>query len=148
LISASRARRIAEKCDRISHWIKRLETERGEGGSWAQAIRRDRNAAAQHPELSREPRPIRDEVTYRVSYEGYLTREERHIEKLAQIERVRIPNTINYLEIRGLRKESAQKLAEVKPLTLGQASRISGVNPADISVLMVAIEAGRGGELS
>jgi tRNA uridine 5-carboxymethylaminomethyl modification enzyme len=50
------------------------------------------------------------------------------------------------MEIRGLRKESAFKLAQIKPLTLGQASRISGVNPADISVLMVYVAATRGGE--
>jgi tRNA uridine 5-carboxymethylaminomethyl modification enzyme len=88
---------------------------------------------------------VRDEVIYRVAYQGYLLREERQIEKMAGTERVKLRTDINYLAIRGLRKEGALKLAEVRPLTLGQASRISGVNPADISVLMVWLQSGGGG---
>jgi tRNA uridine 5-carboxymethylaminomethyl modification enzyme len=76
-----------------------------------------------------------------VRYAGYLDRERRQIEKLAEIEKIKIPKTLNYLELKGLRKESALKLHELQPYTLGQASRISGVNPADISVLMVVIAA-------
>ena len=63
---------------------------------------------------------------------------------MGQIEKIRIPNGLDFMSIRGLRKESALKLTQFKPYTLGQASRISGVNPADISILMVLIEAGRG----
>jgi tRNA uridine 5-carboxymethylaminomethyl modification enzyme len=74
-----------------------------------------------------------------------LAREERQIAKLSEIEKIKIPPHIDYSQVRGLRKESALKLAEIRPYTLGQASRISGVNPADISTLMVLIEAGRGG---
>jgi tRNA uridine 5-carboxymethylaminomethyl modification enzyme len=92
----------------------------------------------------KESPAIRDEVLYRVSYQGYLAREQRQIDKLSHIEKIRLPVTIDYLSIRGLRRESALKLAEFKPMTLGQASRISGVNPADISILMVLIESGRG----
>ena len=95
--------------------------------------------------FAESPGAIRDEVIYRVAYEGYLRREERQIEKMAHIDQIRLDRDIKYLIISGLRKESALKLAEIRPLTLGQASRISGVNPADISVLMVWLEAGRGG---
>jgi len=95
-------------------------------------------------ELGREPAPIRDEVLYRVSYAGYFAREQRQIEKFASVDRVRIPENLNYLSVNGLKRESALKLAEIRPGTLGQASRISGVNPSDISVLMVWIESGRG----
>jgi tRNA uridine 5-carboxymethylaminomethyl modification enzyme len=144
LISPSRAQRIEEKRRRIATWVARLETECTAGGPWADAIRRDRSAAKLHHEFGQESREVRAEVLYRVSYQGYLLREERHVEKLSQAERIRIPESLNYLNIRGLRRESALKLNEFKPLTLGQASRISGVNPADISVLMVSIEAGRG----
>ena len=69
---------------------------------------------------------------------------ERQIEKLSHIEKIRIPAELDFMAVRGLRRESALKLAESKPFTLGQASRISGVNPTDISILMVRIEAGRG----
>ena len=92
-----------------------------------------------------ESEPIRDEVLYRINYEGYLEREERQIQKLEHMEEIRIPPDLDFLSIRGLRKESALKLAQFKPYTLGQASRISGVNPADINILMVLIGSGRGG---
>lgn len=86
---------------------------------------------------------MRQEAIYRVAYQGYIEREERQVEKLSQVEKIRIPDDLDYLSLRGLRRESALKLADLRPMTLGQASRISGVNPADISVLMVWIESGR-----
>ena len=144
LVSATRLDRIEAKRGRIRHWIERLERERTANGSFGDAIRRDQAAAMAHTEFANEPKPIRDEVIYRIAYDGYLAREQRQIEKFAHVEKIRIPDSLNYLSVRGLRRESAVKLAELKPLTLGQASRISGVNPADISVLMVSIEAGRG----
>jgi tRNA uridine 5-carboxymethylaminomethyl modification enzyme len=73
-------------------------------------------------------------------------REQRQVDKLSQIEKIRIPATFDYPSVRGLRRESAIKLAEMRPMTLGQASRISGVNPADISILMVLIGSGRGAD--
>ena len=145
LLPAERLRRIRDKRSRISQWISRLGKERDEGGAtWAERLRRDPKSYSAHRELSEEPRAVREEIVYRVSYQGYLEREERQIQKLAAVDQIRIPETVNYLSIRGLRKESATKLAEIRPMTLGQASRISGVNPADISVLLVLIEAGRG----
>jgi tRNA uridine 5-carboxymethylaminomethyl modification enzyme len=92
-----------------------------------------------------QPVPIRDEVLYRVGYAGYLAREKRQIARLSEIEKIKIPPSIDYLKVRGLRRESALKLNDIKPYTLGQASRISGVNPADINILMVLIEARRAG---
>jgi tRNA uridine 5-carboxymethylaminomethyl modification enzyme len=143
LISAQRLRAIEAKRRRIGGWINRLAQERTVHGTWAEMVRRDRSQGASHPELAAEPATIREEVIYRVAYGGYLEREQRHVQKLAEIENVHIPHSLNFLEMKGLRKESAVKLNEVKPLTLGQASRISGVNPADISILLIAIESGR-----
>ncbi|MEI6987641.1 MAG: hypothetical protein WCK65_16120 [Rhodospirillaceae bacterium] len=80
---------------------------------------------------------------YRVTYRGYLAREQRQVEKLSQVEKVTIPSTIDYATVSGLKKESTIKLSQIRPATLGQASRISGVTPADISILMVLIESGR-----
>ncbi|MDR0901187.1 MAG: tRNA uridine-5-carboxymethylaminomethyl(34) synthesis enzyme MnmG [Opitutaceae bacterium] len=97
-------------------------------------------------EFLAQPAPVRDEVLYRVSYAGYLAREKRQIARLGEIEKIKIPPSIDYLQVRGLRRESALKLNDVKPYTLGQASRISGVNPADISILMVLIESRRAGQ--
>lgn len=144
LLPGERLNRIEEKRRRIEAWVQRLETERVGRRSWADEIRRDATAHLRFSAFAEEAAPIRDEVLYRVRYEGYLVREQRQIEKMAHVEKIRIPASFNYLTISGLRRESALKLAEARPMTLGQASRISGVNPADIGILMVALEAGRG----
>ena len=141
LLSLNRIRNIEHKIGRVLYWTEFLENNRTSGGSWAEGIRRNRVGAALPDELLKESPAIRDEVLYRVSYQGYLAREQRHIDKLSSIEKILLPASLDYLSIRGLRRESAQKLAEFKPMTLGQASRISGVNPSDISVLMIYLSA-------
>ena len=75
------------------------------------------------------------EVT--VKYEGYIKRQISEVRRHERLESRHLPENLDYLNIKGLRIEAAQKLAATKPLTVGQASRISGVNPADISVLLV-----------
>ena len=141
LISSSRLERIKEKDARIRHWVDYLENTKTTGGVWAEGIRREKKASALPSELQAESREVRDEVLYRVTYRGYLEREQRHIEKLKDVEKIRLPTTMDYLAITGLRRESAQKLQLLQPQNLGQASRISGVSPADISILMVLVAA-------
>ena len=143
LLSNSRITKIEAKQARVFHWIEFLEKNKTTGGTWADGIRRDRVGAPVPEDFARESAPIRDEVLYRVSYQGYLLREQRQIDKLSHIEKIRLPASMDSLAIRGLRRESALKLAEFKPMTLGQASRISGVNPSDISILMVFIESSK-----
>lgn len=144
LLTKNRLERIFLKRKKIEHWVNILESSRTGGTTWGEHIRRDGIASMIPNDFACEPKAIRDEVLYRVRYQGYLVREARHIGKLQQIEKINIPQWVNFLTINGLRRESALKLAEIKPYTLGQASRISGVNPADISILMVLIESGRG----
>jgi len=141
LVSAARLQRIEEKRAGIHAWIKQFETTQNGDGTWADHIRRSRPIRELPTEFLRKLEPIRDEVLYRISYHGYLERERRQIEKLAQIEKIRIPETTNYESIKGLRIESALKLAAIQPMTLGQANRISGVSPADFGILMVHIAA-------
>ena len=81
-----------------------------------------------------------EEVVYRVVYRGYLERDLRQIEKSASYESVKIPADFDFAHAIGLRLEAAQKLAAVKPATVAPASRISGVSPADINVLLVALK--------
>ena len=143
LVSSERLDRIAAKKRNVESWVERLERERGKSGTWAELIRR--GSGVELPkDFVDEPFTTREEVLYRVKYQGYLDREHRHVLKLNQLEQMRIPADFDYSVIRGLRRESALKLADIRPATLGQASRISGVNPADISILMVRVEAGRG----
>lgn len=146
LLSSDRIKRIDQKCAETARWVDLLESGRTRGGTWAEAVRREKGEAALPVEFTKLPPSIRDEVLYRVAYQGYLAREQRQVAKLADIDRIRLPLQIDYSTVRGLRKEGALKLNEIRPMTLGQASRISGVNPSDISILMVFIEANRAGE--
>jgi len=146
LISPSRIRRIEAKRDSIAHWVEIFESQRTNGITWGDLTRRELNAAPTPDNFTSAAVEVREEVLYNTVYKGYIDREYRHVQKLSQIERVKIPTGLDYLSVRGLRRECAQKLTAIQPLTLGQAARISGVNPADISVLMILIEAGRAGQ--
>lgn len=141
LLTNNRIEKIYDKVASINLWRERLETQRHAGKTWGDHIRRDMKMESLPEEFGKLSPEIRDEVHYRVRYQGYLEREQRQIEKLDNVEKINIPTTLDFMSIKGLRKESALKLTEFKPYTLGQASRISGVNPADISVLMVHIAA-------
>ena len=81
-----------------------------------------------------------EEVEILVKYSGYIERQQKQVEQFKKLEAKKLPKDINYDEISGLRLEARQKLNKLKPLSIGQASRISGVSPADISVLLVYIE--------
>ena len=143
LLSSNRIRNILHKLNRVHYWQNYLENTRSGPGMWAEEIRRDKEIAKLPSELEAETSEIREEVLYRVIYAGYLERELRQVEKLKHVEKIRIPLAMDYAAIPGMRRESALKLAQFRPQNLGQASRISGVNPADISILMIQIAAQR-----
>lgn len=143
VIDSKRIIKIKEKSQAIEGWVDRLERERVGGQLIADQVRRERSQASFPEGLMRESDAVRDEVFYRVAFRGYLEREAKQIEKLQHIDKVRIPDNFDFLAVRGLRNESAEKLAAIQPRTLGQASRISGVNPADISILLVSLESRR-----
>ena len=88
-------------------------------------------------EFSGLDRRIMAEVASTIKYEGYLNKQNASIKELKKLEDKIIPEGIDYSKIEGLRLEARQKLNKIRPLNLGQASRISGVSPADITVLMV-----------
>ena len=83
---------------------------------------------------------IKEQVEIIIKYEGYINRQLLQIEQFKKLEKKKIPKNIDYSDISGLRIEAIQKLSSVNPVTVGQASRISGVSPADISVLLVYLE--------
>ena len=83
------------------------------------------------------PEEVLEQVNIQVKYEGYIARQTEQVEKYKKLENKRIPDTVDYDQIGNLRTEARQKLKQVKPLNIGQASRISGVSPADISVLLI-----------
>ncbi len=86
------------------------------------------------------PYDILETIETDIKYEGYLKKEQENIEKAKRLEERKLPEDIDYSQIHGLRLEARDKLNQVRPFNLGQASRISGVSPADISVLMVYLK--------
>ena len=89
------------------------------------------------PDLERQ---VQNEVEIIVKYEGYIEMQKKQVEGFKKMEKKLLPEDINYEEIKGLRLEARQKLNKIKPYSVGQASRISGVSPADISVLLIFLE--------
>lgn len=97
----------------------------------------------QMPEL---PIEVAEEVEIQVKYDGYIKLQESQVEKFKKLEQKKLPQDIDYEQIKGLRLEARQKLNKIKPESVGQASRISGVSPADISVLLIFLEQNKRGE--
>ena len=91
------------------------------------------------PEL---PRDVAEQVNIELKYEGYINRQMRQVDQFIKLETKKIPDNIDYHDVYSLRKEAEQKLSKIRPASVGQASRISGVSPADISVLLVYLEKG------
>ena len=78
-----------------------------------------------------------EQVEINAKYEGYIKKANKEADKMLSLEEKKIPEDIDYEKVPNIASEARQKLIEIKPTTIGQASRISGVNPADISILMV-----------
>ena len=89
------------------------------------------------------PADVMEQVNIELKYDGYIKRQMRQVEQFNKLENKKIPEDIDYHKVYSLRKEAEQKLSEIRPASVGQASRISGVSPADISVLLVYLESGR-----
>ena len=86
------------------------------------------------------PKAVTDEVEIQIKYAGYLARQEKQVEEFRREESRLLPPNIDYMAIQGLRLEARQKLSEIRPVSIGQAGRISGVSPADIAVLLIYME--------
>lgn len=139
LLDDNRLHNIGLKSQRIMKWCDRLEKKPSKRGSFGDMLRRG-GALAETPEgFQRLPEQERDEILYRIRYRGYLQREERQIAKRRGMDSEKIPKEFDYQGVVGLKEEARENLETIQPRDLGQASRISGVNPTDISLLMVAL---------
>ncbi len=85
------------------------------------------------------PYDVKEQVDINIKYDGYIKRQMRQVEQFKKLENKRIPENINYDEIQSLRLEAKQKLNQIRPSSIGQASRISGVSPADMSLCILYI---------
>lgn len=92
------------------------------------------------PNRPKLPEDVQEQVNIQIKYDGYLKRQERQVEQFKKMEQKKIPKDIDYDAVYSLRTEARQKLNAIRPVSIGQASRISGVSPADISVLLVYLE--------
>ncbi|MCC2258861.1 tRNA uridine-5-carboxymethylaminomethyl(34) synthesis enzyme MnmG [Intestinimonas aquisgranensis] len=163
LVSDERYRRVLEKYAAVDKEVKRLMstgvapspmlndmlTERGEspardGARLADLLRRPRVGYADLAPFDPDRPHLRSEVTEQVEialkYEGYIARQQRQVEEMRKLETRPLPPDLDYMEISVLRLEARQKLQQIRPLSLGQASRISGVSPADVAALMIWLE--------
>ena len=89
------------------------------------------------PERPQLPWDVKEQVNINIKYDGYIRRQKKQVEQFKKLEEKKIPENIDYDEISGLRIEAKQKLKLYRPMSIGQASRIAGVSPADVSVLLV-----------
>ncbi len=169
LISRERYQKLMEKKERIQKEKARLEkTMAGANAAVQQFLEKygsmSLKTAASLAEILRRPeiryeylaeidpdRPdlpleVTEQVEIAIKYDGYIRRQLKQVEQFQKLEQKRIPEDLNYEEIGSLRLEAVQKLKLCKPVSIGQASRISGVSPADIAVLLVYLEQKRGQE--
>jgi tRNA uridine 5-carboxymethylaminomethyl modification enzyme len=144
LVDETRLLQMERQVQAMAHWLALFEQQRQGEHTIAEWLRRDQFEGVELPaEFIAEPGTVRDEVLYRIRYQGYLEREQKQVARLSAIENILVPTDFVYQGVPGLRNECAAKLSALRPRSLGQAARVSGVNPADISVLMVAIEGRR-----
>ena len=144
LVSDARMAAVEEKYAAVDREIKRLTHTGTAEGRLVDLLRRPENtydslAAVDpnRPELSTE---VTEAVEISVKYQGYIDRQLRQVAEQRKMEDRPLPADLDYLSMEGLRLEARQKLDQIRPLNLGQASRISGVSPADVAVLMVMLE--------
>ena len=150
---------IEKEIERVSHLnigtgeeTQRLLTELGStplesGATMAELIRRPElnydSLSSIDPERPELPFDVREQVNIEIKYEGYIKRQKKQVEQFAKTESRKIPETIDYDDVPSLRIEARQKLKEFRPANIGQAGRIAGVSPADLSVLLVYLKKNR-----
>lgn len=129
------------KRNQINEELRRLETTRIGRDTLAQMLRRPEITYDQLPDQNKSlPAAVRESVEIEIKYEGYIDRQTIAVERTAKTNAKSVPDNFDYLSVTGLSREAKQKLATIRPRTLGQASRISGVSPADIGLLAVWIK--------
>ena len=144
LVSDQRMAAVEAKYAAVDKEIKRLEHTGTKDGRLCDLLRRPENSyeslAAVDPDRPALPHEVTEAVEIAVKYQGYIDRQLRQVAEQRKMEDRPLPPDLDYLHMEGLRLEARQKLDRIRPLNLGQASRISGVSPADVAVLLVFLE--------
>jgi len=138
LVSDEQWRLFTEKRDLIRNEIERLRNLRDGVGTYAEILRRPEVTYGSLPVANHAlPEVVQQQIEIQIKYEGYIARDLQQIERFKKLEDKRLPRWIDYEKIPALRTESRQKLSQFRPDSIGQASRISGVTPADVAILLV-----------
>lgn len=139
--------KFLEKRRQIKDGVEFLKAAKKDGATLNQLLKKPevkirdlRNSGIKELEL---PDDVLDEIEIEIKYDGYIRREFSRIDRMKKLETRRIPEGFSFEKINGLRKESLEKLKKIQPRSVGQASRISGISPCDISLLLVHLEAHR-----
>lgn len=163
LIGEERYRRLLEKKEAIAQEIERLQKTNVGGSEEIQSFLDQKGSTRiksgislaellKRPELDYEsigaidpnrpdlPEEVQEQVNINLKYEGYIARQMQQVSQFKKLEKKKIPADLDYQQVGSLRKEAVQKLTAYRPASIGQASRISGVSPADISVLLIYLE--------
>ena len=163
LIDKERYESLLEKQEMIEKEIKRIKETSVGGTEKVQSLLRQYGSTAlqsgitlaelvRRPELNYDllvsidearpdlPKDVCEQVNINVKYEGYIDRQWKQVQQFKKLEKKKIPQAFDYTQVNSLRKEAIQKLSDIRPESVGQAARISGVSPADISVLLVYLE--------
>lgn len=163
LIDEERYQNLLQKEEKIKNEIERIKHTSVGGTKEVQNLLKEHKSTPlvsgitlaeliRRPELSYDtiskidlerpdlPEDVCEQVNINIKYEGYIVRQEKQVKQFVKLEKKRIPDNIDYSQINSLRLEAIQKLQDIRPESVGQAARISGVSPADISVLLVYLE--------
>ena len=163
LVSPQRLKEVEEKYAAVTREVHRLESTGIAANDALNALLAQKETALvtnsarladllRRPQISYEdiapfdpnrpglPESVTEEVQIQIKYAGYLARQEKQVQEFKKEEQRRLPENLDYNAIAGLRLEARQKLSEIRPISIGQAGRISGVSPADIAVLLIYLE--------
>ena len=150
LVSDGDYQKVLDKYAAVEAEIKRLEKTGCPGGHLADLLRRPENTYESIAELDPDRpallRLVTEAAEIEIKYAGYIRRQEKQVEEMKKLEVRPLPPDLDYLHMQGLRLEARQKLDKIRPENLGQASRVSGVSPADVAALMVYLEKERQGD--
>ncbi len=148
LVSDEDYQKVVDKYAAVDAEMARLERTPCPVGHLADLLRRPENSyeslAPLDPKRPNLPPAVTQAAEIEIKYAGYIRRQRRQVEEMKKLEKRTLPPDLDYLSLSGLRLEAREKLQEIRPLNLGQASRVSGVSPADIAALMVHLERMKG----
>ncbi|MCI0358404.1 MAG: tRNA uridine-5-carboxymethylaminomethyl(34) synthesis enzyme MnmG, partial [Planctomycetaceae bacterium] len=147
LVDDARWQRLAAKEAEIARGIDLLRGTRHEGATLEQLLRRPEvewaDVAAHAPALATCTRESATQIAYDLKYEGYVNRQAQQVARQKRLADKRIPENFDFARIRHLRTEAREKLARIRPVTLAQAGRISGITPADMALVLACLEGGQ-----